>query len=96
MAYPEWVLKQKRKGTEVRKMGNNFYLYKVTSVWDKEKKRARKVTEKYLGKITEEGLVKPRHERLMEGLDSITVKEFGATNLLLEMNKDMRDGLTAV
>ena len=42
MPYPNWVLKHKRKGTEIRKIGNNFYLYKVTSVWDKERKRARK------------------------------------------------------
>jgi len=37
MTYPDWVLKQKGKGTEIRKIGNNFYLYKVTSIWDKEK-----------------------------------------------------------
>jgi len=28
MALPDWVLKQKKKGTEIRKIGNNFYLYK--------------------------------------------------------------------
>lgn len=31
MTHPDWVLKQKRTGTEVRKIGNNFYLYKVTT-----------------------------------------------------------------
>ncbi len=94
--YPEWILRHKKKGTEIRKIGNNFYLYKVTSVWDKEKKRAKKVTEKFLGTITKDGLIRPRQERLMESLHNITVKEFGATNFLLEMNSDIHGMLKGI
>ena len=90
MTHPDWVLRQKRKGTEIRKIGNNFYLYKVTSVWDKEKKRAKKVTEKFLGKITPEGLIEPRQERVLKSLNNIAVKEFGATNFLLDANDDIK------
>jgi len=54
---PDWVLKHRKKGTQVTRMGNNYYLYKVKSVWDPSKKRAKKITEKYLGKITPEGLI---------------------------------------
>lgn len=93
MTYPEWVIKQKRKGTEIRKIGDNYYLYKVTSVWDKEKKRARKITEKFLGTITQDGLIKPRKERLIESINSVSVKEFGATNFLLDMNRDIKESL---
>ncbi|GCC10758.1 transposase DDE domain protein [archaeon] len=96
MNYPQWVLKHKKKGTEIRKIGNNFYLYKVTSVWDKEKKRARKITEKFLGTITQEGLIKPRQERLIDSLNSISVKEFGATNFILELNSDIKKRLKTV
>jgi hypothetical protein len=71
MPNPNWVLKHKRKGTKIRKKGNNFYLYKVTSVWDKEKKRARKITEKFLGTITQDGLIKPNQERLIERISSV-------------------------
>ena len=91
MPYPNWVLKHKRKGTEIRKIGNNFYLYKVTSVWDKERKRARKITEKFLGTITQDGLIKPREERLIESIGSVSVKEFEATNFVLGMNEDIRE-----
>jgi transposase len=91
MTYPDWVLKQKKKGTEIRKIGNNYYLYKVTSVWDKEKGRAKKITEKFLGKITHDGLVEPRHERVRASLNNIAVKEFGATNFLLEANDDIKE-----
>ena len=93
MTHPDWVLKQKRKGTEVRKIGNNFYLYKVTSVWDKEKKRARKSTEKFLGTITQDGLIKPKKERLIESIDNVSVKEFGAANFVLDMNEDIKESL---
>lgn len=94
--YPQWVLKHKKKGTEIRNIGNNFYLYKVTSVWDKEKKRAKKITQEFLGKITPEGLIKPRRKRMKESLRSITVKEYGATSLLQEMNTDIKERLQEI
>jgi len=59
MTHPDWVMKHKAKGTEIRKFRNYYYLYKIRSEYDKEKKRAKKITEKFLGKITEEGLINP-------------------------------------
>jgi len=93
---PDWVLAQRKKGTQVTKNGNNYYLYKVKSVWDPSKKRARKITEKYLGKITPEGVIKPRHERLLDDMKNVSVKEFGASSFLLDMNKDIMDLLREV
>ena len=93
---PDWVLAQRKKGTQVTKNGNNYYLYKVKSVWDPSKKRARKITEKYLGKITPEGIIKPRHERLLDDMKNVSVKEFGASSLLLDMNKDIMELLQEV
>jgi len=89
MKYPDWVLKYKVKGTELRKKGNSYYLYKVTSVWDKERKKPKKITQKFLGTITKEGLIKPRHERLLENMKHISVKEFGATDFIVGMNDDI-------
>ena len=91
MPHPDWVLKHKRKGTEIRKIGNKFYLYKVTSAWDKEKKRAKKITEKFLGTITHDGLIEPRQERVLKSLNNIAVKEFGATDFLLDANDDIKE-----
>jgi transposase len=71
---PNWVLKHKSKGIEIRKIKNNYYAYKVKSVWDNNKKRAKKITEKYLGSITEEGLLPPKHKRKIE---LKPIKEFG-------------------
>lgn len=95
MTHPDWVLKHKKKGTEVRKMGENYYLYKIRSEWDKEKKRPKKITEKYLGKITPEGLIKPKHERMAELAENITVKEYGATELILSQCSDIIELLKA-
>jgi hypothetical protein len=59
VGYPDWVMRYKRKGTAIHKIGNNFYLYEVASQWDKKLKRARKITRRYLGRITPHGLKEP-------------------------------------
>ncbi|MCD6462051.1 MAG: transposase [Thermoplasmata archaeon] len=63
---PEWVRKHKKKGMAVEKRGDSYYLTRVTSVWDPEKKRARKVTLEYLGRITPEGVIPPKGKRPTE------------------------------
>ena len=58
MSYPEWALKHKVKNSELRKSGNNYKLYSITSKWDPDKKRTKKVTLKQLGIVTEDyGLI---------------------------------------
>lgn len=87
MAYPEWVEKQKRPGTNITCSKGKYYLYEVSSVWDKEKKRARKITGKYLGRITEEGLLPPKRDTKKP--KNITVKEYGASNTLKEVGNEI-------
>lgn len=53
--YPDWVLKYKKKGTAVTVVKGRYYLYKVKSLYNPQKKRAQKITEEYLGVITPEG-----------------------------------------
>ena len=93
MSYPDWVLKQKRKRTLIMKRGDNYYLYRVRSVWDKERKRTRLKTEEYLGKIMPEGLMEPRVKRVMKRYDQITVKEYGASFLLQHISGDIVQSL---
>ena len=58
MSHPEWALKHKIPGTEVRCIRGKYYLYGYTTVWSKEKKRPQKKTTKQVGIITEEfGLI---------------------------------------
>lgn len=61
--HPEWALKHKKPGTELRLMKGRYYLYEVSSKWNKEKKRAQKITGKILGRITEDNGFVPSGNR---------------------------------
>lgn len=66
MAHPEWAVKFRRPGTELRCINGRYCLYECTSVYDKQKKRAVKKTGKYLGSITEHGGFKESRKRILE------------------------------
>ncbi|MBR1803665.1 MAG: transposase [Muribaculaceae bacterium] len=66
MAHPDWAVKHRRPGTELRCIKGRYCLYECTSVYDKEKKRAVKKTGKYLGSITEHGGFKESRKRILE------------------------------
>lgn len=70
--YPDWVLIHKGKGKEIRCINGNYYLYLVHS--KRIDGKVKKFTDKYLGKITEAGLIPPV-EKVVEYL----VKKVGLT-----------------
>lgn len=54
MAYPDWVLLHKKKGTYINKVGNNYYLYAAHSEHiPGTANKSRRICDGYLGKITE-------------------------------------------
>jgi predicted transposase YbfD/YdcC len=63
MAHPDWALKHKTKGTELRNIRDKYYLYKITSKWDKELKKTKKITLGQIGVITEEHGLIPTGEK---------------------------------
>ena len=74
-----WIREQRKKGKrciEVKKIGNNYYVYRSTTYWDKSEKRRRKKSE-YLGKLTPEGMVRRKEEK-----KKVTVKQYGNALLL--------------
>lgn len=91
MAYPEWVEKQRRKGTNISCIRGKYYLYACTSKYDPIKKRARKITGEYLGRITEDGLIPPKRKK--NEIKEVTVKEFGAGNAAVELGSDIHAAL---
>jgi transposase len=84
--HPEWALKFKTKGTELRLINGRYYLYKITSKWDPVKKRSKKVTLALLGRITkEEGFIESEKHKLKKQLeieDKISIKEFGISSFI--------------
>ncbi len=91
MAYPEWVEKYRQKGTNISCIRGKYYLYACSSKYDPVKKRAKKITGAYLGRITEDGLIPPKRKK--DRIDSVTVKEFGASNSAVELGSDIYDAL---
>ncbi|EQD75300.1 transposase (IS4), partial [mine drainage metagenome] len=65
---------------EAKKIGKQYYLYRDTTKWDKEKKKRVRVSE-YLGKINENGLVEKNRQ---------SIHEFGNSELVL----GILDGIT--
>ncbi len=92
--YPSWVLAHKVKGTEIRHFNGRFYLYKVSSFWDKEKKKSRKKTECLLGRITQEGLKASKPRISEEKANQISVVESGMSDYIHSQNEDILEALT--
>ena len=112
MVHPDWAVKYRRPGTELRRVNDALYkLYECSSVYDKEKKRARKITGKYLGSITEAGGFKESRKRIMEReLDALRsgsrpvpaepkvgeVKEYGLSQYVLTKQGDCMESLKKI
>ena len=78
--YPGWVLKNKSKGTYINKVGDKYYLYAAHSERIKGTNKVRRVSDGYLGRITEnEGLIPPRDK--VE--NSVITYEFGFSYAIL-------------
>lgn len=77
--YPEWVQKHKVKGTTVKKVGDNYYLYKHTSKRVPGKKYPVPV-DTYLGIITPDGVIESKKKKL--SLTNVEVKEYGFSRAL--------------
>ena len=74
LGYPAWVLTYKGEGKEIRRIKGNYYLYQVRCVWNKERKRPQKITEAFLGRITEIGLVKKDRSEMQSTTMSVSNK----------------------
>jgi hypothetical protein len=91
MTFPEWVEKQKKKGFEIKRTGNRYYMYERKSRWDKEKKKSVKVTGQYIGVVTPDG-IKPKKQQL-DGSKPVFSMEYGATTFIESISNDILDTL---
>jgi len=102
--HPDWALAHRKPGVELRFIGNKYYLYSCTSVYDKATKKSKKITGKILGTITEKDgfiesdkriLTKKASQAQKIDSDSIMVKEFGFTSFLNKYNDIIIEKLKA-
>ena len=95
MQLEDWAQKvvdearSKYGSVEVKKTGNRYYLSRVSSVYDPEKKRARKISGEYLGRITPQGLVKAEKRRSSPR----SVYEYGNGRFLHDVSYPLIHGL---
>lgn len=87
--YPKWVIRHRKPGTQIRLINGNYYLYKVTSWWDKKKKRPRMQTEGILGRIMPKRFIPSMKRQLEEQYQNITVREFGMSHWLYHHHTDL-------
>jgi transposase len=94
--HPEWALKHKKAGTELRLMKGRYYLYGVSSKWNKEKKRAQKITGKILGRITEANGFIPsgsKHIPIIYPRKELSIKACGVAPLIESLMKEVLPAL---
>jgi len=94
--HPDWATVHRVPGTELRLIRGRYYLYAVTSKYNPVLKRAKKVTGKLLGTITQQnGFLKSEKlelaEKASKGADvtKICVRECGFTSFLAQYGQTM-------
>lgn len=92
--YPEWVSKYHTKGTTIKKIKDNYYLYKATSKYSKEKGYPISI-QKYIGKITENGVVEPVRVSFTPGFDKIVLASSLLENIK-EKDKTILDSIALI
>lgn len=90
--HPQWATVHRKPGTELRFIGGKYYLYAVSSKYDPTLKRAKKISGKLLGKITEtDGFIASEKDKLRQKAEQpmkigkVTTKEFGTQELVLQL-----------
>lgn len=88
--YPDWVMKHKKKGTYVNKVGETYYLYAAHSEREKGTGKVRRVSDGYLGRITEKDGFIPAKEKVSQGPLSY---EIGLSYAIIHATADIQKGL---
>ncbi len=87
-------LKREEAGhIELKQIRKNYYVYRATSEWDKERRKVRKITE-YMGSIDSDGIFTARRVRNGVQESSREVFEFGNGGLARYLLQDVEPLLT--
>jgi len=88
--YPDWVLKHKEKGTYVNVQNGKYYLYAAHSERVPGTDKVRRVSDGYLGRITEKDGFIPARRKLA---DPVYVYEYGLSETILSLCTKIRSRL---
>jgi hypothetical protein len=100
MYLPEWVQKYKEPKTEIKFIKGVYYKYQVRYQYNVAKKRTDKITEKLLGKITEQEGFVPSDKNLLRmnvaSLPKVDIKTYGVYHLFSTLLKTEIESLNTV
>ncbi|MDR0324432.1 MAG: hypothetical protein LBI12_08320 [Treponema sp.] len=88
--YPEWVLKHKKKGTYVNFQNGKYYLYAAHSERVPGTGKVRRVSDGYIGRITEEKGLIPARGKIS---DDIEAYEYGLSFTVYKLCTKVHSGL---
>lgn len=88
--YPDWVMVHKKKGTYINKVGDKYYLYAAHSERIPGTGKVRRVSDGYLGRITEKDGLLPPKNNVTEPVLSF---EFGLSSLIFSLCANIHKGL---
>lgn len=89
---PPEIAKFRMRGTEIKKVGDSYYIQKITSVWDKNLGRPKKVVVEYIGMVDENG-IHPKTSKKVNVNFVPYSREYGATYVLRLLSEDIHDKL---
>jgi hypothetical protein len=88
--YPDWVMEHKKKGTYVNCVKGKYYLYAAHSERVKGTNKVKRISDGYLGRITQEdGLIPPKEK--VTG--PIIVLEYGLSTTILSLCGNIHKGM---
>ena len=70
--YPDWVERHHTKGTSIKQIRDNYYLYSSTSKYVKGKPYPIGI-QHYIGKITKDGLIEPEKINFVPSRDKLAL-----------------------
>jgi hypothetical protein len=88
--YPEWVMAHKKKGTYVNRVGDTYYLYAAHSERVKGTDKVQRVSDGYLGRITEKDGFIPAKRKLSS---EVRAYEYGLSWAIVSLCGKIRSGL---
>lgn len=88
--YPDWVLAHKKKGTYINKVGDKYYLYAAHSERIPGTNKVRRVSDGYLGRITEKDGLIPTKDKVSKPVLSY---EYALSSLTLSLCTNIYNGL---
>jgi hypothetical protein len=87
--YPDWVLKHKKKGTYINCVKGKYYLYAAHSERVPGTRIVKRVSDGYLGRITEQDGFIPSKDKISS---DILVYEYGLSVAVMQLCRNIHSG----